>query len=310
MTKLKLLNVFLSERLAAAAKEIFIEVENILIEYQEEITRSKAENDRLRGLLDVAFQFTPAQQPIQLIASDEEVSPKHQQHCEQEWSPSLGQEDPEPTQFKEEHELRTSQLEEQFQGLESDTESIFTPSCVKSDYNQDSLQPLNLYQIQTVEVGEGNTPSLPTNRTEAIKPEPEGEGFEISEPSNPQSFYAMNLDNAEAQSENGIYFNEIDSDGFPSEFEVPQPNQPRSARRGQRICIAKTVKKNTDEKPYQCNVCGKSFHHMSKLRTHLRVHTGERPFSCPECGKCFSQSGEVNRHLKTHNRHRAYLSGL
>lgn len=59
MTKLKLLNVFLNERLAAAAKEIFIEVENILIEYQEEITRSKAENDRLRGLLDVAFQFTP-----------------------------------------------------------------------------------------------------------------------------------------------------------------------------------------------------------------------------------------------------------
>ncbi|KAK6317394.1 hypothetical protein J4Q44_G00127940 [Coregonus suidteri] len=61
----------------------------------------------------------------------EEVPPEQQQ-----WSPSLKQEDPEPTQIKEEHEeLWTSQGREQLKELESDTkEFIFTPASVE---NQD-----------------------------------------------------------------------------------------------------------------------------------------------------------------------------
>ncbi|KAK6328128.1 hypothetical protein J4Q44_G00001060 [Coregonus suidteri] len=58
--------------------------------------------------------------PPSLPVSEEEVPPE-QQHCEQERSPLLGQEDPDPTQIKEEREgLRTSQEEEQVQGLESE----------------------------------------------------------------------------------------------------------------------------------------------------------------------------------------------
>lgn len=56
MTKLELLNVFLNDRLTAAAEEIFRAVKDTVMEYQSEILRSKEENERLKRLLNVAVQ--------------------------------------------------------------------------------------------------------------------------------------------------------------------------------------------------------------------------------------------------------------
>uniref|UniRef100_A0A672I2J4 C2H2-type domain-containing protein n=1 Tax=Salarias fasciatus TaxID=181472 RepID=A0A672I2J4_SALFA len=60
MTKLELLNVFLNERLTAAAEEIFRAVKDTVAEYQSEILRSKEENERLKRLLNAAVQAAPA----------------------------------------------------------------------------------------------------------------------------------------------------------------------------------------------------------------------------------------------------------
>uniref|UniRef100_A0A671UKC7 C2H2-type domain-containing protein n=1 Tax=Sparus aurata TaxID=8175 RepID=A0A671UKC7_SPAAU len=51
MSSLRYLNAFISERLTAAAVEIFGAVEKTLIEYQGEISRSKREVDHLRTLV-------------------------------------------------------------------------------------------------------------------------------------------------------------------------------------------------------------------------------------------------------------------
>lgn len=48
MSKLQWLNVFLTERLTAAAIGIFGAVEKTILEYQEEIVRLRQENSRLR----------------------------------------------------------------------------------------------------------------------------------------------------------------------------------------------------------------------------------------------------------------------
>lgn len=53
MSKLQSLNSFLSECLTAATVEILGAVEKVVTEYQEEISRSKEENDRLRRLLGI-----------------------------------------------------------------------------------------------------------------------------------------------------------------------------------------------------------------------------------------------------------------
>ncbi|CDQ88227.1 unnamed protein product [Oncorhynchus mykiss] len=153
MSKLQLLRLFLNERLTeSAAVEIFEAVEKAVAEYQEE-------NDRLRRLL----RFTPEIQLCRIdslqfsLAVSEEKVPPEQQHCEQEWSSSLGQEDPEPTQIKEEQEeLRISQEEERFQGLEADiTEFKFPPTCVKNECDQED--PLQSVTEQTMENRESDS---------------------------------------------------------------------------------------------------------------------------------------------------------
>lgn len=55
MSKLQLLNGFLTKRLTAVAVEIYVEVEKTITEYQDEISNSKEEIKRLRRLLDLVF---------------------------------------------------------------------------------------------------------------------------------------------------------------------------------------------------------------------------------------------------------------
>ena len=56
MTKLELLNVFLNDRLTAAAEDIFKAIRTTVAEYQDEALRFKEENERLKRLLNVAVQ--------------------------------------------------------------------------------------------------------------------------------------------------------------------------------------------------------------------------------------------------------------
>ncbi|KAK6311397.1 hypothetical protein J4Q44_G00170610 [Coregonus suidteri] len=101
MAKIQLLRVFLNQRLTAAAEEIFGAVAKTTAEYQEEVYRSKEENGRLQRQLDIVLKPPEIQlhrtdlHQLSLTVFEEEVPPE-QQHCEQEWSPSLRQEDPEP----------------------------------------------------------------------------------------------------------------------------------------------------------------------------------------------------------------------
>ncbi|XP_068962969.1 LOW QUALITY PROTEIN: zinc finger protein 75A-like [Petaurus breviceps papuanus] len=56
----------------------------------------------------------------------------------------------------------------------------------------------------------------------------------------------------------------------------------------------------TEEKPFKCHICGKSFKVSSDLIKHQRVHTEERPYKCQECDKRFRWSSDLNKHLMTH----------
>ncbi|KAG7459891.1 hypothetical protein MATL_G00215420 [Megalops atlanticus] len=101
MTKLQILNAYLTERLMVAVREILEVVGETVSEYQEETARIHRENESLRRklrevVLEAETAWTGAAHPRSLSVS-EGRSPVDHQHYEQEWSCSL-REDTSPCQ--------------------------------------------------------------------------------------------------------------------------------------------------------------------------------------------------------------------
>ncbi|CDQ83554.1 uncharacterized protein LOC110489154 [Oncorhynchus mykiss] len=235
MSKLQLLNVYVTERLTAAVAEISVAVDRTVVELYEEISRSKEENNRLRRLLDLVFNpeiklYRADPQQLTFLKSEEDV-PTEQQDCEQEWRVRLIHEGPEPRLIKE--ELLTSQEEDELLELLDTNDSIFTSSCVESDCDQENpSQPSHLHQTQTVEDRERD--SLLTNTSIEIKLEPDVEDYRVSEPaSDSQPLSAVTLDCSAAQSENRKS-DEVESRGQQSGFKTLKSKR-KQTKKGERF---------------------------------------------------------------------------
>lgn len=59
------------------------------------------------------------------------------------------------------------------------------------------------------------------------------------------------------------------------------------------------------EKPYDCNICNKSFSDPSARRRHVASHSGKKPFTCSFCSLSFTRLDNLKTHTKSHNKERA-----
>ncbi|XP_060923078.1 zinc finger protein 350-like [Limanda limanda] len=147
------LRAMLTERLMATGEEILAVFEQTVAEYEDRredrVEQSQLEISRQRRLLDAAMQpvvrLHRAGCPAdiqQLMVNKEEVPPQQQQ-----WSPLVDQEDPEPLHIKEvQEEPWTNQDGQQLQGLEeADIKFTLTPVAVKSEEDEEEQKSSKLH---------------------------------------------------------------------------------------------------------------------------------------------------------------------
>ncbi|KAK6291716.1 hypothetical protein J4Q44_G00375010 [Coregonus suidteri] len=310
MSKLQLFCVFLNECLtASAAVEIFGEVVKTVAEYQEE-------NYLLRRLLRITPEIKLCRiDSLQLSVSEEEVPPE-QQHCEQEWSPSLGQEDPEPTQIKEEQEeLRISQEEEQLQGLFDTKDSMFTPPCVKSECDQeDPLQSLTLPQTQTVENRESDSKPVdlkPFGTVTHLK------GLDV--PCDPPDNQNNASSHSSAVSSDTVGLDSsplFDSNPTLGEHQTKPSTTSRKIHHCRDCGVTFALKDDLQrhvtllkKRPIECSFCKKRYNSTCKLKAHVRRCHGGKPFTCPVCGKTFKLKGVLSKHMRIHTGEKPFSCG-
>nr|XP_033465355.1 zinc finger protein 771-like [Epinephelus lanceolatus] len=296
MSKVQMLRSLVKQRLTAAAEEIFGLFERTIAEYEEELCRSKEENERQRKLLDAVFnpQLRLHRADVQqLLVVKEEVPPE-----QQEWSSSVDQEDPEPPHIKEEQEeLWISQEGEQLQGLEEADipEFPFTIVPVESEDEEEEPQTSQLHQRLIEQMG-----------TEA-----DGEdcgGPEPARNSDPDTHLQPETDDSDDDwTETREYqsgFNFLESYEVPVSDSRVNLKPFRCSECGRRFGHSGNLKTHmrthTGEKPFSCSVCGKKFAESGNLKIHMRIHTGEKPFGCSECGKRFYHKTHLKRHMITH----------
>ncbi|XP_034072382.1 zinc finger protein 771-like [Gymnodraco acuticeps] len=334
------------QRLTAAAEDIFVLFERTIAEYEEELSRSKQENERHRKLLDAVLQ--PQLQihradVQQLVVVKEEVPPE-----QQEWSSSLDQEDPEPPLHikEEQEELWSSQEGEQLQGLEEAdiTKSTFTPVPVKSEDDEEKPQSSQLHQRQTEHLeteadGEdcgGPEPARNSDPERHLQPETEDNPGDSSEPDTEDS--ADWMENREPGSNPQKNKQNPVSDSRRSAGEKPfgcslcektftqrgNLNRHMRIHSGEKtfgcsICkkyfaqrgdLNKHMRIHTGEKPFICTICKKSFADRGDLKKHTRVHTGEKPFSCSICKKYFAQRGDLKKHMRIHTGEKPFICSI
>ena len=70
--------------------------------------------------------------------------------------------------------------------------------------------------------------------------------------------------------------------------------------------ITNHKRNHTGEKPFNCDICYRSFSSSTSFTRHKRIHTGEKSFKCDKCDMAFTVSSYLTSHLRVHTGEKPY----
>ncbi|XP_029369561.1 zinc finger protein 184-like [Echeneis naucrates] len=297
MSGLQLLKLFISERLSAAAEEIFSAVQRTISEYEQEA--APAETDRRHGLK----QEVPlhSEDPPQVFVCT------HAKKHSGEWSPegchnspNLEYKDcsllvPEPTGIKQEQQPWISPGRQQLWDMEdSETSKLkVTSTCQKSSIYSD------VSELQTDETGkEDRIPTLSSSVDHRKVEEnslSNGEWTFLPHCSVTLNHMGPELTLQALTGRSVSKDTDVHMQSQTTESQLTESSETHCPKKGKKR-----------PKSHCCNFCGKEFSHSSHLATHNLTHTREKLFSCEVCGKKLRHANSVNVHMRIHTQEKPY----
>uniref|UniRef100_A0A8C2XCU0 C2H2-type domain-containing protein n=2 Tax=Cyclopterus lumpus TaxID=8103 RepID=A0A8C2XCU0_CYCLU len=271
MSKIEMLRLLITQRLTAAAEEIFGVFGRTLAEYEDEICRSKLEISRQRRLLDLC------RKPQVCLQVDSSALRE-----QQGWSSGLSDMEAPPIKKEEEEEEEEEELWSSQQEEQSDVKFVFFQSGGARSEPLDGHTTSPLSRLQDPDDSEPDP--LPGTSIQQTSPGEDALGLVSGNGRKPD---CEELDAAQSEVVDS-YICTICGHAF--------------AQRGH---WAKHVQvhRKTDtkvDKSYTCDICGKRLTRFDGYQKHLRIHTGEKPYTCGECGRRFSDNSNYKRHIRTH----------
>ncbi|XP_028288386.1 gastrula zinc finger protein XlCGF57.1-like isoform X2 [Parambassis ranga] len=319
MSNVHLVRDFISERLSAAATEIFGLFEGTIVQYEEEI-------ERQRKLLDI---FIKPQIKLHRIDGPQQHAYKlgealaDQQLCNQERNSSLDQKKPEPPQILE--ELCANNEGEQMVLMQD--LSIETAANDGSHHSEPNCNVAPTYNSTDTDVSQQHDCKVEFFADQQVCNQQRNSSLDQEEP---EPSWIKEEPGTTHEGELLVFKQETTSSILMANYEERDHSKPQL---NSDVGFSENTT-DTGKRSQKCNICGKAYLYPSRLKSHKRTHTsdksvshktlvktfkpnsntavymkrltGEKPFSCKICGKTFPQSSHCIFHIRTHTGEKPY----